>query len=267
MSALLTRALRLAERGVPVFPVLPTKAPACPHGFKDASADPDEVRRLFLAAPRADRIGMPTGAATGTAVLDVDPVGMTWLGLNRRRMLEPTRVHATPRGGRHLFFMHPDGLRCSSGKLAPGVDIRAEGGSITIWGPGYAVLDASPRSEFPKFVLLRLRAIERLAEKRRRELEAQFRASGDINQEHLVRFIRQRRNGERNAALFWASCRVGEAGGSGEALIAAGLEVGLSLPEARSTVRSGLQRGRMSGGARRQTISDALRSIAARVAT
>lgn len=241
---LLARALRMAAHGYPVFPVLPTKAPACTHGFKDASNDPAVVRRLFRYALKADRIGMPTGSVTGVAVLDVDPAGTTWLGINRHRM-PATRAHSTPRGGRHLFFHHPAGLRCSAGKLAPGVDIKAELGCITIWGPGYDVVDRSPVADFPEWILQALARIDAAAAKRRRELEEQYPGDG-LTEESLVRFLSRCRNGERNAALFWAACRVGEAGGSGAALIAAAIATGLSLVEARSTVRSGLARGRSS---------------------
>jgi hypothetical protein len=132
------KAVELAQAGIPVFPVNPDKSPACAHGFRAATAEVDQVRRLFLHAPRADRIGMPTGSPSGIAVIDVDPAGQKWLYAEAAKgRLPETRIHATPRGGRHLFFLHPGAeLRSSSSKLASGVDIRAEGGCITIWGPG-----------------------------------------------------------------------------------------------------------------------------------
>ena len=42
----LARALKLAERGLPVFPCAADKRPTCPHGFKDASNDPTVVKAL-----------------------------------------------------------------------------------------------------------------------------------------------------------------------------------------------------------------------------
>ena len=167
----LEKAVELAQAGIPVFPVNPDKSPACAHGFRAATSDIDQIRRLFLRAPRADRIGMPTGGATGIAVIDVDPDGRSWLYAEDAKGRWPaTRIHATPRGGRHLFFLHPDAeLRSSSSKLAPGVDIRAEGGCITIWGPGYTVLNGGPAVSFPRWVLHQLARLERAAEKRRQK--------------------------------------------------------------------------------------------------
>jgi hypothetical protein len=55
--------------GLPVFPCLPCKRPATPHGFKDATSDPDCICRFDW----HDRlIGVPTGQVSGLAVLDVD---------------------------------------------------------------------------------------------------------------------------------------------------------------------------------------------------
>jgi hypothetical protein len=34
----------------------------------------------------------------------------------------------------HFFFQHAPGLRCSRGLIAPGVDVRADGGYV-IWWP------------------------------------------------------------------------------------------------------------------------------------
>jgi hypothetical protein len=211
-----------ARQGVPVFPVNPDKSPACLHGFHGASCDEAVVQRLFERAPKADRIGMPTGAITGIAVIDVDPAGMTWVRANWRR-LPVTRTHKTPRGGWHLFFVYPEGLRSSTGKLALGVDIRARDACITIWGPGYEAVDNSPIAPFPKFVLQALKRIDARAERRRRELEEKFRAAGGTDPESLVRFVERRRLGERNTALYWAACRAGAEGASGEALIAAAM--------------------------------------------
>ena len=43
-------ALRLAEDGFATFPCNRSKAPACPHGFRDASTDAAVIRD-FMAAP------------------------------------------------------------------------------------------------------------------------------------------------------------------------------------------------------------------------
>jgi hypothetical protein len=239
----LEKAVELAQAGIPVFPVNPDKSPACAHGFRAATGEVDQVRRLFLRAPQADRIGMPTGRATGIAVIDVDPAGQKWLYAQEAKNRWPaTRIHSTPRDGRHLFFLHPPGLRSSTSKLAPGVDIRADGGCITIWGPGYAVVNGAPAAAFPRWVLRELARLERVAKTRRQKLLASL--TGEAGgQERILDWLRTAPRGERNQRLFWASCRAGAAGHDGSALIAAGLRLGLPLIEAKKTVESGLAQG------------------------
>ena len=75
-------ALRLAAQGIPVFPcrektetvngnVRKEKSPATKNGFKDASTDPAQIRAWWARRPYA-LVGMPTGRASGFAVLDLD---------------------------------------------------------------------------------------------------------------------------------------------------------------------------------------------------
>jgi hypothetical protein len=126
-SCLWAEALELARRGVPVFPCRPIdKTPLCPHGFKNASCDPDIVHRWWTDRPDA-LIGVPTGVKFD--VLDVDngrhADAEKWLQENQHR-LPLTRTHITRSGGRHFLFAPTPGLRCSSSRLGPHVDIRAD---------------------------------------------------------------------------------------------------------------------------------------------
>lgn len=50
----------------------PGKHPATPHGFDDASADPNRVFEMFSRRPGAS-VGHRTGRVSGTVVIDVDP--------------------------------------------------------------------------------------------------------------------------------------------------------------------------------------------------
>ena len=64
-----------AASGVPVFLVAAgDKQPLTRHGFHDATTDLNRVRAWWSASPAAN-IGMPTGAASGLVVVDVDVHG------------------------------------------------------------------------------------------------------------------------------------------------------------------------------------------------
>ena len=150
----LSAALVLAERGIPAFPCLGTKAPATPHGFKDASYDPAAVRNIWRHHP-GRLVGVPTGGISGIDVLDIDPRhgGDKWLEAVRDR-LPATRTHATRSGGYHLLFRSRSGMGCSVSRVAPGVDVRADGGYV-IWWPaaGLPLVDNGPVADWPSWVL------------------------------------------------------------------------------------------------------------------
>jgi hypothetical protein len=100
-------------------------------------------------------VGVLTGAPGGFDVLDIDPEGLGWFD---GQHLPLTRTHQTRRGGLHLWFRHALGLRKSEGKIAPGVDVRADG-AMAIWWPreGLPVCDA-PVAEWPEWLLEKARA-------------------------------------------------------------------------------------------------------------
>ncbi len=148
----------LAGRRLPAFPCRADKTPATPHGFRDATDDPAGFAALCRRYP-GPLLGVPTGARSGIDVLDIDPEGLGWLCENQHR-LPATRHHETRRG-LHLLFRHRPGMRCSAGMLAPGVDVRAEGG-YAIWWPaqGYGAGWPAPGAmvaEWPDWLLARLR--------------------------------------------------------------------------------------------------------------
>ena len=144
------KALQLARRGLPVFPCLPDKSPAVRGGFKSATTD-----RLQIKQWRWDGllIGLRTGMQSGIAVLDVDtarhPEAEEWLQTNKRR-LPVTRSHLTRSGGLHLLFRANESVRINASLIAPGIDVRGEGGYI-IWWPAHRcpVLDFLPLAELP----------------------------------------------------------------------------------------------------------------------
>lgn len=143
--------------GLPCFPCDANKRPLTDHGFKDATTDPDRLRVMF-ADPRAVMIGVPTGAATGFVVVDVDvkngAQGGAWLDANSERFTQ-TRTIRTSSGGLHLCYIHPgQRVKNSASKIAPGVDVRGDGGYVIVPpSPGYAVADDAPLAEIPDWLL------------------------------------------------------------------------------------------------------------------
>ena len=145
-----------AEMGLPVFPCDAQKRPMTQHGFRDATKDPETIRRSFR---NAAMIGIPTGEASGFFVLDLDckngAQGLEWLAAHEAR-LPQTRRHRTRSGGVHLLFAMPAGraIRNSASKVGPGVDVRGTGGYI-IAPPsdGYDVVDACTIAEAPAWLL------------------------------------------------------------------------------------------------------------------
>jgi len=149
MSAI-SSATDLAERGFSVFPCRSTKAPATPHGHHDATNDPAGVRELWRRWP-GPLIGTPTGTVNAFDVVDVDPRhgGDIWHAAHREN-LPGTRIHGTRSGGLHILFRHLNGVRNSAGKIAPGIDIRGEGGFIVWWpAAGCPVVAGGAPTEWP----------------------------------------------------------------------------------------------------------------------
>jgi putative DNA primase/helicase len=136
-SALLEAAVRLARK-VPVFPCTRDKKPRIKNGLKSATTDEAQARTWWEMWPDAS-IGMPTGTVSGKLVLDVDPRngGDKCLDVLLEKYGQlPETLHAITGGGGDHYFFEVHGLTIRSGILAPGIDIKAEG--------GYVILPPSP---------------------------------------------------------------------------------------------------------------------------
>jgi Bifunctional DNA primase/polymerase, N-terminal len=146
-------AITLEGRPLSVFPCR-DKRPTCLNGHNAATADPAKIADLFRRYV-GTQIGVPTGQSDGFDCLDIDPRsgGDRWFHQNRGRIPQ-TRTHETPSGGFHMLFRPAPGLRCSTSKIAPGVDVKANGGYI-IWHPAslYRVLCEGPLAEWPEWLL------------------------------------------------------------------------------------------------------------------
>jgi hypothetical protein len=138
-------AVLLAEAGRRVLPLNPrTKAPLITRGVHGATRDADVIQRWFTRQPEA-LVGLATGS--GLAVIDVDPrhggtVAPEW----------PATLTATTRsGGWHLYYRTMKPISNSAGKIAPGVDVRSDGGYVVAPpSPGWAWANEPPIAELPE---------------------------------------------------------------------------------------------------------------------
>lgn len=254
--------------GWPVFPCLPTKAPATARGFKDATTDPGRVHAWWERHPD-HLVGVPTDGLV-VLDLDVDPDRDTWqwwqaVADDHGWSITENLVVATPSGGVHVYFAAPRGVevRCSAGKVAPHVDVRAAGGYILAPGttlsdgrryevlhlpdqlpevPGWLVdMIAGPRPA----PAATIRPAKRTA--RRREGTRYGVAALDAE----VGRVATAPVGRRNDTLVRAAFRVGQLAAAGELdpiyaaeqLELAAVRAGLGQAEAEATIRSGMSAG------------------------
>jgi hypothetical protein len=130
---MLQHALALAKRGRYVFPCRPRdKTPATPHGCKDATTDPDIIRRWWQQESKLN-IGIACGEASGIFVVDIDgDDGEAALRqIEEQNTALPPTVEAITARGRHLYFQWPGRpVPNSAGKIAPGIDTRGDGGYV-----------------------------------------------------------------------------------------------------------------------------------------
>jgi hypothetical protein len=108
-----------------------------PNGFKGATTDEKTIRGWWHEYPDAG-IGLPTGAQSGIDVLDIDfkngkngALSLSSL-LGELGALPETVSASTSSGGKHRYFRHVQGTRCSPDKLGAGLDVRGEGGFVVL---------------------------------------------------------------------------------------------------------------------------------------
>ena len=240
----------------------PGKHPLTRHGLHDATTDAGVIRRWWTRWPRAN-VGIRTGTPSRLLVVDVDGTS----GMASLRTLRgehgplPAAWVRTGSGGWHAYFRQPDGQRVPNSvcRLGPGLDVRADGGSIVAppslhaaggcygWlkpgaepppAPEWLIRLALPPPSPPVSPLPELagQVAGRYAEAAiRREAEAVAAAPA----------------GTRNHRLNIAAYRLGRlvAGGvadeasTREALLAAAALAGLPQHESVGTVRSGFRAG------------------------
>lgn len=141
VSPLLAAALSYAARGWAVFPLHSPlqprnicscmrsdcdrvgKHPRTQNGLSDATTDAEQIRAWWSRWPTAS-VGLRTG--NGLVVVDCDPGRADTEAFERS--LPATLTALTGGGGRHYFFA--GAAPCSQDRLAPGVDVRGDGGYV-----------------------------------------------------------------------------------------------------------------------------------------
>jgi putative DNA primase/helicase len=272
MSETLEAALRYAAHGWAVFPAPPNekksyKSMKYSGGTRwGATRDLDEVRRDFTCWPHA-RIGLPTGVDSGIVVVEIDTIeGHGVDGRAALRALEqahaplPDTLQAeSPSGSIHRYFRHPGaGVKvvCSASKLGAGVDVKGDGGmviappSINPDGRAYRWLNDLSIADMPAW-LVELTREKPPTISQRAAVTVSTSMPTDRRLRGLARAVLHARDGERNAVLHWASCRVGELIADGNAdvdlafdiLAEAARVVGLEPSEIGPTIASGIRKG------------------------
>lgn len=218
-------AREFARRGVPVFPCEPYgKRPLTARGFHDASTDLGQVEMWWRHTPLAS-IGMPTGQASGMVAVDVDQHGRVdgYQAIRRARQAGLVAgwemLVRTPTGGMHAYYPAAPGIEQRSWQAArAGVDFRGDGGyvivppslrSISGSTVSYRVESVNPGPSSP----IDSDALRNFLDPRsapRPVANPGLRREADA--ERLAAWVANRQEGERNAGLFWAACRLAENG-------------------------------------------------------
>lgn len=132
-----------AAGGQHVLPVR-DKRPLIAGGVRSASADATTIAQWWQRWPDAE-VAIATGR--GLVVIDVD----TRHGGSIDPSWPSTMTATTPSGGWHLFYATTEAIPCSVGRLAPGVDVRGEGGYVVAPGqPGRELADDREPVELPQ---------------------------------------------------------------------------------------------------------------------
>ncbi|UOQ89200.1 bifunctional DNA primase/polymerase [Agromyces endophyticus] len=250
-------ALKFAEAGVPVFPCLPDgKRPLTSAGFHDATSDLEIVRVWWSQWPAAN-LSMPTGPTSGFDVVDVD-ITDTGSGLPALEAAQAAglvdgdaiRVR-TPSGGLHIYFpaepRRPQ--RCWQSASAH-IDFRGDGGYVVV--PPSTLVNGTRRTSYRVCAInsspqhpVDASALRELIDPRPEPTNWST-PSEPADLARLAAWVSLLQEGERNHGLFWASCRLAEAGQSPDGIMRAlgdaAASSGLSDREIAVTIRSAVRR-------------------------
>ena len=101
--------------------------------FQQRRASESEINEWYQQWTNAN-VGIVTGKVSGIIVLDIDPQhggDKSLANWEKQHGSLPRTVEIkTGGGGRHLYFKHPGGVIHNKVGLAPGIDLRGDGGCI-----------------------------------------------------------------------------------------------------------------------------------------
>jgi hypothetical protein len=243
-------ALAYAAMGWRVYPAeRGGKRPLFTGWLRDATTAPALIDRWWPRDTGAPNLGIVAGERFDVIDIEAENVA-TFREAADARGLPMTPLARSGGGGLHLYVA-PLGLGTRR-LVLHGVhigELKGSGGVLvppSVTSGAYAWLRSPsdvPLADAPTW----LRA---LANGPRHESP---RARGRLSPSRAValvaglhRVVAEAREGERNAVLFWAACRIAEHGvdpaAAAEILLAAALKAGLPEREARATIESGLAR-------------------------
>ncbi len=126
-------ALALARKGVRVFPCMARdKRPATPNGLKDATTDLAIIGRWWQLLPDAN-VAIATGTVSNFFAVDIDDedAEAELRKLEAQHGALPATIEVITARGRHVWFEYPGRpVRNTAGKIAPGIDVRGDGGYV-----------------------------------------------------------------------------------------------------------------------------------------
>ncbi|NYJ18529.1 bifunctional DNA primase/polymerase [Glaciibacter psychrotolerans] len=251
-------ALTFARSGIQIFPCeVGGKRPLTHAGFHDASSDFDQVSGWWARWPRAN-LGMPTGNVSGIDVVDIDvaDVDSGLVAFERATaagvLIDGFARVRTPSGGLHVYYsaIADRPQRCWQAAVAH-IDFRGDGGYVVI---PPSVLDVGGTRLAYRLVSLSspgARPVDAVALRQfidpgRLQVASRRTASALSEPSRLEHWVGNLQEGERNSGLFWAACRLIDAGFAAadieDTLGPAAVRAGLTEREISTTIRSACRR-------------------------
>lgn len=195
----LKEALSLASQRIPVFACRYDRTPIPYNGFYGATTDQNILNQQF-SGPEAVCVGIPTGAISGYAVLDIDfkNGALPWWEQNQN-LLFGSFAYKTPSGGFHIYFKCPPNLKCSTGQIAKGIDIKANGGYVVFHvANGWPVLSNVALADFPSGLVPTPNMWDTLLRSQRKQVNDDYAMSALSK---AVEEVENATEGERNDTL------------------------------------------------------------------